>query len=160
MRSKFTKTNPKIFIRVGGGVPGAPVLDLPLTPKTGPSATLGYTRFLIHRDITSLSHLGGRIQLMLHLRITFDNFADVFLICFNSIFDIWYLKSTVTTLSKSSILLQIWFSGTIFTRTFQYGLRVPFWNQKLHFRFTSFYLLALLKGHFMTICLSYKNIKF
>ena len=49
-------------------------------------------------------------------------------------------------------------SGTIFTRTFQYGLRVPFWNQKLHFRFTCFYLLAPLNGSFKTSFISLKNI--
>ena len=47
------------------------------------------------------------VQLMLHLRITFDNFADIFLICFNVTFDILYYKSTVSMLSMSCIILQI-----------------------------------------------------
>ena len=58
-----------------------------------------------------------------------------------------------------------WANGRMRTRrggerTFylQYGLRVPFWNQKLHFRFTCFYLLALLNGSFKTFFLSLKNI--
>ena len=69
---------------------------------------------------------------------------------FSYLFELNIWHSTVSTLSKSSMILQIWFSGIIFTRTFQYGLRVPFWNQKLHFKFTCFHLLALLNGSFKT----------
>ena len=78
-----------------------------------------------------------------------------FLFVWIKYFTFYISKRTVSMLSISCIILQIWFSGTIFTRTFQYftgtfqyGLRVPFWNQNLHFRFTCFYLFALLNGSF------------
>ena len=43
---------------------------------------------------------------MLLLRTTFDNFADIFLICLNYIFDIVYFQTTVSTLSINCIILQ------------------------------------------------------
>ena len=58
------------------------------------------------------------LKVMLHLRITFDIFTDIFFICLNEIFNILYFKSTVSTPSICCIILQIWLSGTIFTRTF------------------------------------------
>ena len=57
---------------------------------------------------------------------------------FELLFYILYFKSTVATLSISCVVYKF-----DFLEQYQYGLRVPFWNQKLYFRFTCFYLLAL-----------------
>ena len=49
----------------------------------------------------------ANIPLILHLWITFDNFADIFPICLNWIFNILYFKGTVSMLSVCCIILQI-----------------------------------------------------
>ena len=95
-------------------------------------------------NLSFLPSTNMTVQLMLHLRITFDNFADIFLICLNYIFDVLYFKSNVSTLSISCII----FTNLIFWNNIYENVSIrphgSIWYQRLHFPFTCFYLIALI----------------
>ena len=99
-----------------------------------------------------LASIYKRADILIHWKIkeTYGSHLTISLIFFflfelNTVFSILYFKSNVSTLSLCCIILKIWLSGTIFTRTFQYDLWVPFSNQKPHFRFTCFLLAYTIK---------------
>ena len=90
--------------------------------------------FMIHCNVhVAWYRYRYMVQVIHYLQITFDKFAEIFPICLNEIINMLYFKSTVSTPSICCIIFQIWLSLSIFTRTFQYGLRVPFLKPKALF---------------------------
>ena len=72
----------------------------------------------IHRNQTRT------IQLMLHLRTTFDNFGDIFLICLNKIFYILYFKKNCFY----AIYKLYYFTNLIFWNNFYENVSILYGN--------------------------------